>query len=91
MGNSGNMMGSTKKFSPPAWGIGDIYLLSSYQILTEQLDRPALILTTQLKAPTADVEKNYGTGEYDYGANLTIRKSVSQFIYIFFNIGCRSF
>lgn len=83
MGNSGNMMGNSKKFSSLAWGIGDIYLLSSYQMLTEQLNRPALILTAQLKVPTADVEKNYGTGEYDYGVNLTIRKSVSQFIYIF--------
>ena len=79
----GGMMGGTSNFSSLNWGLGDVYFWSSYQILTENYNRPALILNTQLKAPTAGVEKNYGTGEYDYGASLTIRKTYTHWMMLF--------
>lgn len=77
------MAGSPVHLNALIWGLGDVYLWNSYQLLFENGDRPALILNGQIKVPTASVEKNYGTGEFDFGFSFTFRKTVSQFLALF--------
>ncbi|NIA28662.1 MAG: hypothetical protein GWP06_01960 [Actinobacteria bacterium] len=80
-----NMHGMSP-FSNLNYGLGDLYLYSELLLLREQASLPSLSLNTQVKVPTANRSKNYGTGVYDYGLGLTVRKSMNSFL-LFANVG----
>lgn len=73
-------------FSNLNYGLGDLYLDSEITLLREQISLPSLSLNAQLKIPTANQAKNYGTGKYDYGVGLVVRKSMNSFL-LFANVG----
>lgn len=62
------------------FGLGDIYLSGQYQLLGSensglvQTNMPSVALSGQVKLPTASKERNYGTGEFDYGMTLNLAK-----------------
>lgn len=60
------------------WTLGDLSLRSSYQLVAGDITRPAVVLDTRVKAPTARVAKNYATGKLNYGAGLILRKFLSR-------------
>lgn len=68
------------------YGLGDLYLYYEFQVLQEQATVPSVSLNSQTKVPTASQEKNYGTGEFDYGLGVSFRKSLNDFT-IFMDIG----
>lgn len=64
------------------WGLGDLYLFSNYIILSQSDFFSDVILNAQIKFPTASTNMNIGTGQYDYGASLTLRKSFDTYVAI---------
>ncbi len=93
----GGMMGSRNPMSgsrSPAgmnWGIGDLYLFSNYQLLSESDFFSDVTINAQVKFPTASTHMGIGTGQFDYGASFTFRKSLDTFVAIadlgYLNIG----
>jgi len=83
---AGDEMHGMSPFSNLNYGLGDLYLYGELSLLREQASMPSLSLNTQVKVPTANRAKNYGTGEYDYGVGLSIRKSQNSFLF-FADIG----
>lgn len=78
----GRGMSGDTGFSDMTMGLGDLYLNGTYQLLPEYLKQPYLALTIRLKVPTAGTENGFGTGEFDYGASLTLRKRFGSYIAI---------
>ncbi len=66
--------------------LGDLYLYGEIQLLPARAVLPSVHLNTQIKIPTASRAKNYGTGEFDYGAGLALRQGISNYG-LFFNAG----
>jgi hypothetical protein len=62
------------------FGLGDIYLSGQYQLVGKgrsgppQRGVPSIAVSAQIKFPTASKERNYGTGEFDYGTTLNLAK-----------------
>ncbi len=78
----GMLPGTSLPTTQMRFGLGDIYLYSEYQILSRFYGMTSLSVTGTVKFPTASREYNYGTGEFDYGLGLSLRKFV--FPYSFF-------
>ena len=75
-GGSGSMMGSSSSsVGGMNWGLGDLYLYSNYQLVSQNDFFTDVILNANIKFPTASTHMGIGTGQYDYGASLTFRKS----------------
>jgi hypothetical protein len=55
--------------------VGDPTLLAAMEVWRQGEVLPALHLTAGLKAPLADVEGGFGTGEWDYGVGLSLTRS----------------
>lgn len=55
-------------------GLGDVVLAGSWQLLSQTPARPRVDLTGKIKLPTADEDKNLGTGETDYAAQVDLEK-----------------
>ncbi len=90
----GGMMGGRNPMSSSAgmnWGLGDLYIISNYQLLSENNSFSDVILNAQIKFPTASSHMGIGTGQFDYGASVTFRKSFDTFVAIadlgYLNIG----
>jgi hypothetical protein len=83
-GNShhGRGMSGDTGFSDMTMGLGDLYLNGTYQLLPENLKHPYLALTARLKVPTAGTQNGFGSGEFDYGASLTLRKRFGSYLAI---------
>ncbi len=60
-------------------GLGDIYLYSSYRILTAQSTLPSIAITAQVKIPTGSELTFFSTGAADYGLGLTLNKQAGPF------------
>ncbi len=76
MGNGNSMMGSTSSaVGGMNWGFGDLYLYSNYQLVSQNEFYTDVIVNANIKFPTASTHMGIGTGQYDYGASLTLRKS----------------
>ncbi len=63
---------STRRRS--AGGLGDIVTSASYLFLDEGPWMPALSLYGNVKLPTADRDRSLGTGEFDVGGGVALRK-----------------
>jgi hypothetical protein len=82
MGNGhqgGGMMGGGRVVTDDVvshmeFGLGDIYLSGQFQILDDRASNPSLAISAQIKFPTASKDRNYGTGEFDYGTTVNLTK-----------------
>jgi len=61
-------------------GLGDLYLYGEYGLLPEGNVLPFISANLKLKAPTAGTGNNFGTGEFDYGLGVTLRKSMNSYL-----------
>ena len=52
-------------------GMGDVSAHAEIELLGFSAIRPSLRLTAGAKAPVADVDSGFGTGEWDYGVGLS--------------------
>ena len=76
MGSGNSMMGSTSSaVGGMNWGLGDLYLYSNYQLVSQSDFFSDIIINANVKFPTASTHMGIGTGQYDYGASITLRKS----------------
>ena len=66
-------------YPDPEYGIGDIYLYGNAKLLGKTHKFSGVFLNSQIKIPIANIEKGLGTGEYDYGLNLLLKKSLKSF------------
>jgi len=68
-------------------GIGDILLSGKYRLL-EEATEPFINLkgTCKIKFPTADKDKNLGTGEFDEGFGLEASKTLNEKWAVFFDM-----
>ena len=79
VGSGNSMMGSATGMNV---GLGDLFLLSNYQVISENDYFSDVIINAQIKFPTASAHKGFGTGQYDFGASLTFRKSFETYVAI---------
>ena len=62
-------------------GVGDIFLSATYQFPPILNDRVFMDFTVQAKVPTADENKDLGTGEADYGYQLDFYSTLERNTY----------
>ncbi len=101
MGNNGGMMGSNESNSNPTMsgtssmnsnvGLGDIFMTGNYQLYSNFENYFTVLINFQIKFPTASGMTNVGTGKFDFGASLTLRKGFDSYLVIadmgYLNIG----
>ncbi len=103
MGNTGGGMmsgnGSTSNSYMPgssssmnsSIGLGDIFLTGNYQIYSNYENSFTSSINYQIKLPTASGMTNIGTGKFDYGASVTLRKGFDSYLLLadlgYLNIG----
>ncbi|MFZ5948618.1 MAG: hypothetical protein ACOYU5_11740 [Stygiobacter sp.] len=61
-------------------GIGDLYSYLDYKIISDYDSGIDLFVNAQVKVPTAVTSMNIGTGKYDFGGSITLRKSLESFV-----------
>jgi hypothetical protein len=61
--------------SEGAVGLGDMTVMSKYQVLAETSSLPAVSIRTALKLPTGDEGQFYGSGSPDFGIGLAAEKA----------------
>lgn len=87
-GNSGSTANSMQGMS---LGIGDLYTYLDYKIISDYETGIDVYANAQVKIPTASANMSFGTGKFDVGASLTLRKSLESFVGIldlgYLNIG----
>ncbi len=59
-------------------GLGDTYGYISYRLYGGGLATYAVFANVQIKAPTANVQRGFGTGEWDYGGGFSFQKLFKQ-------------
>ncbi len=57
-------------------GIGDPLLRADVELFEEKSMMPSLRFGVSVKAPVADVDLGFGTGEWDYGGGVSIAKRI---------------
>jgi len=60
--------------------LGDFYLYGEYVLFPERAAWPFISVNLKLKVPTAGTDNNFGTGEFDYGSGITLRKSLNSYL-----------
>ncbi len=90
-GQSGNGMhsgsrGMMTNGSTLSGGLGDIFLRGEYTFLTERNSLPSVSLNGMIKIPVAHTSDIYGTGEFDFGLGIALRKQFGQYA-LFTDIG----
>lgn len=68
-------------------GLGDVLLRGRYYVVNESAFMPSVGVTARVKAPTADREKGLGTGEWDEGVGVSLRKQIFGSFLLFLNGG----
>ncbi len=95
MGSNGNnsnsyMSGSSSSMNSSI-GLGDIYLTGNYQFYSSYENGFTASINYQIKFPTASGMTNIGTGKFDYGTTVTLRKGFDSYLAIadlgYLNIG----
>jgi hypothetical protein len=86
MGSNGNtsnsyMPGSSSSMNSKV-GLGDIYLSGNYQFYSDYENSFTALINYQIKFPTASGMTNIGTGKYDFGASVTLRKGFDSYLAI---------
>jgi hypothetical protein len=62
-----------------ARGLGDPLITAGLTLVNERGAIPSVLLTGQLKVPVADRESGLGTGEWDWGAGISLSKRMGSF------------
>ncbi len=62
-------------------GLGDPISRLDVRMLREEGSLPSIHLLTEVKIPVADVNRGFGTGEWDYGGGLSFSKTVQSRFY----------
>ncbi|MCL5028511.1 MAG: hypothetical protein M1480_05770 [Bacteroidetes bacterium] len=77
MGGGSNSMKnpSTSSLGGMNWGLGDLFLYSNYQLVSQIDFFTDVIVNANVKFPTASTHMGIGTGQFDFGASVTLRKS----------------
>ncbi len=57
-------------------GVGDPVLMAGLTLVRESGATPAIQLSGQIKAPLADVDQGFGTGEWDYSVGVGLSKKI---------------
>lgn len=83
--NGGNMHGGNNSTNQTSMmntqiSLGDFYLYGSYQLLNEYDNPIDLFVIPDIKFPTASTSSGIGTGEFDYGLSMNIRRSIESFV-----------
>lgn len=95
MGSNGStsnsyMPGSSSSMNSSI-GLGDIYMTGNYQFYSSYENSFTASINYQIKFPTASGMTNIGTGKYDFGASVTLRKGFDSYLAIadlgYLNIG----
>lgn len=72
-------------------GFGDLYGYFDYKIISDFEKEIDVYVNAQVKVPTAATRMNIGTGKYDFGSSVSLKKSLDDFIGIvdlgYLNIG----
>ena len=65
------------------FGLGDLILRGSLELLEERVKLPSIRLKGGVKLPLADSEQGFGTGQWDYGAGISVSKRFrSTFVFL---------
>ena len=75
----GNMTNQTMSSSHLSFGLGDLYLYADYSLVKNQNFIPEILVTGQIKVPTASNNQSFGTGEFDFGTGLILRKQIDTY------------
>ncbi|MDO8550517.1 MAG: hypothetical protein Q7S39_10265 [Ignavibacteria bacterium] len=83
--NEGNMHGENNSMNQTSMmnsqiSLGDFYLYGSYLLLNEIDHSMDLFINPNIKFPTASGSSEIGTGRFDYGLSMNVRKSIESFI-----------
>lgn len=62
----------------PRYGLGDPLFTAGLTVVEESSTFPAIQLSGLAKAPLADVERGFGTGEWDWSAGLSVSKRIGR-------------
>ncbi|MBS3945018.1 MAG: hypothetical protein KGZ42_05930 [Melioribacter sp.] len=62
------------------FGLGDLYGYFDYKIISDFDSEIDIYVNAQIKIPTAAKHMNIGTGKYDFGGSISLRKSLDNFI-----------
>lgn len=75
-GNSRHDNGMIKENGMPEMvaGLGDLYLGTKYRLISNGRWQPDVLANLRIKVPAAGTANNFGSGKFDYGISLTIRK-----------------
>ncbi len=82
-GHGGHMMGNENLVSTSSsenFGIGDLYLYASYNLLNQFTSSFGLSLGGYIKFPTASTANGFGTGKFDFSLSTSIRKNFGTFM-----------
>lgn len=63
-------------------GLGDLFLRGDLELLSMRGARPGLQVSGSVKAPVADVEAGFGTGEWDAGFGLSGSMAAGGFLFM---------
>lgn len=61
-------------------GVGDMVAYADYRLFSDEMSALAIYLNAQVKAPTSSNDENLGTGKWDVGASITMRKGFDDFV-----------
>jgi hypothetical protein len=86
MGSNGNhsnpyMFGSSSSMNSSI-GLGDIFMTGNYQFYSDYENSFTSSVNYQIKFPTASGMTNIGTGKFDFGASVTLRKGFNSYLAI---------
>jgi len=68
------------------YGIGDPVITAGLMLMKEGRAAPAVQLSAQIKAPLADVDRGFGTGEWDFSAGVGLSKKLGN-VFLFADVG----
>jgi hypothetical protein len=70
------MMGNGSSFTS---GFGDVFFRGEYTIISERTSLPSVSLNGLIKVPVVHTQDIYGTGEFDFGGGISLRKRLGQY------------
>ena len=68
-------------------GIGDTIMTGKWEVMEESSLLPAVALAPAMKLPTADKDRDLGSGEIDYDATVILSKAITDTTGIHANVG----
>lgn len=73
-------LGSTMPATGMHFGVGDMVAYADCRVYSDEKSALAFYLNAQVKAPTSSNDENLGTGRWDVGASITMRKGFDDYV-----------